>query len=78
MRNDFFGGDTLVITGLICAVDLRPGTGGPPRSILVVLPEVMFNFDKITLDGMSLADLTAQLEARGASNHVNSWSHKHC
>ncbi len=65
VRNDFFGGDVNV-TGLICAVDLLAQVPEDLTDILVVLPEVMFNFDKVTLDGMSLADLTAQLEARGA------------
>lgn len=65
MRNDFFGGDVNV-TGLICAVDLLAQVPEDLTDVLVVLPEVMFNFDKVTLDGVSLADLTAQLEARGA------------
>ena len=65
VRNDFFGGDVNV-TGLICAVDLLAQVPEDLTDVLVVLPEVMFNFDKVTLDGMSLADLTAQLEARGA------------
>ena len=33
---------------------------------VVVLPEVMFNFDRVTLDGVPLADVEAELQRRGA------------
>ena len=33
---------------------------------LVVLPEVMFNFDKLTLDGDTEARILDELRARGA------------
>lgn len=65
VRNEFFGGDVNV-TGLICAVDLLAQISQDLTNTLVVLPEVMFNFDKVTLDGMTQADLIAQLKSRGA------------
>ena len=65
IRNDYFGGDVNV-TGLIVAEDLLAQLPGDLAGTLVVLPEVMFNFDRLTLDGATLADVTAELERRGA------------
>lgn len=64
IRNDYFGGDVNV-TGLIVAEDILAQLPADLSDTVVVLPEIMFNFDKVTLDGVTLADLSAQLEARG-------------
>ncbi|WP_455138894.1 DUF512 domain-containing protein [Thermophilibacter sp.] len=65
IRNDYFGGDVNV-TGLIVAEDLLAQFPDDLAGTLVVLPEVMFNFDRLTLDGAAQADVTAELERRGA------------
>lgn len=65
IRNDYFGGDVNV-TGLIVAEDLLAQLPDDLAGTLVVLPEVMFNFDRLTLDGAAQADVTAELERRGA------------
>ena len=65
IRNDYFGGDVNV-TGLIVSVDLL---GQLPRNLanaVVVLPEVMFNFDHVTLDGDTQAHILEEIAARGA------------
>lgn len=64
IRNDYFGGDVNV-TGLIVAEDLLAQLPDDLVGTLVVLPEVMFNFDRLTLDGAAQADVTAELERRG-------------
>ena len=70
IRNDYYGGDVNV-TGLIVACDLLEQLPGELSRVLVVLPEVMFNFDKITLDGMAQGELFAQIEQRGGRAAVS-------
>ncbi len=65
IRNDYFGGDVNV-TGLIVSEDLLSQLPEDLAGTLVVLPEVMFNFDKLTLDGDTQAHILAELERRGA------------
>ena len=65
IRNDYFGGDVNV-TGLIVAEDILAQLPADLSGIVVVLPEIMFNFDKVTLDGVTLESLSSQIEARGA------------
>ena len=65
VKNDYFGGDVNV-TGLLVAEDILAQLPEDLEKTVVVLPEVMFNFDKVTLDGVTLADLAAGIEARGA------------
>lgn len=65
VRNDYFGGDVNV-TGLIVAQDLLAQLPRDLAGTLVVLPEVMFNFDRLTLDGDSQARIAAELASRGA------------
>ena len=65
VRNDYFGGDVNV-TGLLVAQDILAQLPKDLSNTIVVLPEVMFNFDKVTLDGVALADLATSIEARGA------------
>ena len=65
VRNDYYGGDVNV-TGLIVSCDLLAQLGDDLQGHLVVLPEVMFNFDHVTLDGDTQERLMRELEARGA------------
>ena len=65
VRNDYFGGDVNV-TGLIVSCDLLAQLPGDLAGTVVVLPEVMFNFDKVTLDGDTQDHILAELRARGA------------
>ena len=73
IRNDFFGGDVNV-TGLIVAEDLLAQLPSDLSGTLVVLPETMFNFDHVTLDGASVDDLTRGFELRGAGVIVSQTS----
>ncbi|MBR3158178.1 MAG: DUF512 domain-containing protein [Atopobiaceae bacterium] len=65
IRNDYYGGDVNV-TGLIVAEDLLGQLPEDLAHAVVVLPEVMFNFDAMTLDGVSAATIETELERRGA------------
>lgn len=65
VRNDYFGGDVNV-TGLIVSEDLLAQLPRDLAGTVVVLPEVMFNFDKVTLDGDTQAHILEELSARGA------------
>lgn len=70
IRNDYFGGDVNV-TGLIVSEDLLAQLPDDLSGTLVVLPEVMFNFDKLTLDGDTQAHILDELERRGAQAVVS-------
>lgn len=65
IRNDYFGGDVNV-TGLIVSEDLLAQLPNDLAGVLVILPEVMFNFDKLTLDGDTQAHILEELRGRGA------------
>ena len=64
IRNDYYGGDVNV-TGLIVGQDLLAQLPQDLRRTLVVLPEVMFNFDRVTLDGMAWDDVATRIAGRG-------------
>nr|WP_314638378.1 DUF512 domain-containing protein [uncultured Olsenella sp.] len=64
IRNDYYGGDVNV-TGLIVSCDLLAQLPQDLSSTVVVLPEVMFNFDKVTLDGDSQAHILDEIRSRG-------------
>lgn len=64
VRNDYYGGDVNV-TGLIVAGDLLAQLPQDLHGTWVVLPEVMLNFDHMTLDGVSLGEVTQGIERRG-------------
>lgn len=66
VRNDYFGGDVNV-TGLIVACDLLAQLPQDLQNTLVVLPEVMFNFDKLTLDGVTQRVIVEEIERRAGS-----------
>lgn len=65
VRNDYFGGNVNV-TGLIVAEDLLAQLPADLAGAVVVLPEVMFNFDRVTLDGATQAQVERELRDRGA------------
>ena len=73
IRNDYYGGDVNV-TGLIVACDLLAQLPVDLSNVLVVLPEVMFNFDDVTLDGVSQRDILAEIERRGGRAVVSQTS----
>ena len=64
IRNDYYGGDVNV-TGLIVACDLLAQLPADLGNTLVVLPEVMFNFDALTLDGVPQQEILREIERRG-------------
>ena len=64
IRNDYFGGDVNV-TGLIVSCDLLGQLADDLAGAVVVLPEVMFNFDHVTLDGDSQAHILDVIHERG-------------
>ena len=64
IHNDYYGGDVNV-TGLIVACDLLAQLPKDLTHAVVVLPEVMFNFDRVTLDGARLDDVKGEVERRG-------------
>lgn len=66
IRNDYYGGDVNV-TGLIVSCDLLAQLPEDLSGTIVVLPEVMFNFDGLTLDGDSREHITAEIERRGGA-----------
>jgi len=65
IRNDYYGGDVNV-TGLIVSCDLLAQLPSDLHEAVVILPEVMFNFDHVTLDGDTQAHIVEELEGRGA------------
>ena len=66
IRNDYFGGDVNV-TGLIVSRDLLAPLANNLSDIVVVLPEVMFNFDHVTLDGDTQAHIVEEISLRGGT-----------
>ena len=69
IRNDYYGGDVNV-TGLIVSCDLLAQLPQEVTGTFVVLPEVMFNFDKVTLDGDTQAHILSEIAARGGHGLV--------
>ena len=65
IHNDYYGGDVNV-TGLIVSCDLLAQLPSDLTNTVVVLPEVMFNFDHVTLDGDTQEHIIDELESRGA------------
>ena len=65
IRNDYFGGDVNV-TGLIVSEDLLAQLPADLTGRVVLLPEVMFNFDRLTLDGDEQGRIVDELFSRGA------------
>ncbi len=65
IENRYFGGN-VDVTGLICACDVLDQLDDSLEGKLIVLPNVMFNADGITLDGMPRDELVSALEERDA------------
>jgi len=70
IHNDYFGGDVNV-TGLIVACDLLDQLPQDLTNTMVVLPEVMFNFDHVTLDGVREQEILNAIESRGGKGIVS-------
>ena len=66
IHNYYYGGDVNV-TGLIVSCDLLAQMPEQLDRAVVVLPEVMFNFDHVTLDGDTQEHVISELERRGAA-----------
>lgn len=64
IRNEYFGGDVNV-TGLIVESDLLGQLPRDLASTIVVIPELMFNSDGLTLDGGSYLHIADEISARG-------------
>lgn len=65
IKNEYFGGNVNV-TGLICACDLLGQLPADLSGAELLIPDVMFNYDGLTLDGLTRDAVTSQLEGRGA------------
>lgn len=70
IRNDYFGGDVNV-TGLIVSQDLLAQLDQDLSNTVVILPEVMFNFDQLTLDGDTQARIIEEISNRGARTLIS-------
>ena len=66
IANRYFGGNVNV-TGLICGCDLLEQLPETLEGALVHLPNVMFNYDGLTLDGMTRDAIAAEISGRGAA-----------
>lgn len=64
IRNDYYGGDVNV-TGLIVSCDLLSQLPDDLRGRIVVIPEIMFNFDHVTLDGDTQGHIVEEVARRG-------------
>ncbi len=64
IRNEYFGGNVNV-TGLICACDLLAQLPHDLAGAIVLVPEVMFNYDSLTLDGKARAHIAEEIARRG-------------
>ena len=65
VKNNFFGGN-VDVTGLMCVCDILDQLPESLAGTLVVVPNVMFNADGLTLDSSSETELTHALFTRGA------------
>ncbi len=70
IRNDYFGGDVNV-TGLIVSQDLLAQLDQDLSNTIVILPEVMFNFDKLTLDGDTQAHIIEEIARRAGRTLIS-------
>ena len=66
VRNDFFGGN-VDVAGLLTARDVLAQLPARLEGAVVVLPDVMFNSDGLTLDGMATHELLGEIESRGGA-----------
>lgn len=68
IHNDYFGGNVNV-TGLICSCDLLAQLPVELTGVHVLLPEVMFNYDGLTLDGDTRSHIACEVRLRGGVPH---------
>lgn len=62
VKNEYFGGN-VDVTGLLCGCDIAPAVAKLPhdlRSGIVCVPSVVLNADKVTLDDMTIEQISAQ------------------
>ena len=71
IENDYFGGN-VDVTGLICGQDLLAQLPDDLAGVVLILPNVMFNADGMTLDGYHQDMLIRELDRRGARTLVGS------
>ncbi len=71
IENDYFGGN-VDVTGLICACDILAQLPGDLTRVMLIVPDVIFNADGVTLDGYHRMRLVGELEGRGATVAVSS------
>lgn len=69
VKNEFFGGNVNV-TGLLTAEDVLRQLPDDLSREAVVVPEIMFNSDGLTLDGMSDTQVIREIERRGGRCRV--------
>lgn len=71
--NEYFGGN-VDVAGLMCVEDIRKAMKlelkCKPEGFIASLPDVMFNFDKLSLDGVSLDEFTQELQECGIQLHA--------
>lgn len=65
VENRYFGGN-VDVTGLLTATDVLEQLPADIDRAVVALPELMFNADGLTLDGMASSELVGRIEGRGA------------
>ena len=65
IRNDYFGGNVNV-SGLLCACDVLEQLEDDLSRVMLILPDVMFNANGLTLDGYHREHLLNELAERGA------------
>lgn len=66
IKNEYFGGNVNV-TGLICSSDLLAQLPSELANTVVLLPEVMFNYDGLTLDGDTRSRIAEEITLRGGT-----------
>ncbi len=66
VRNDYFGGN-VDVSGLLTGQDVLNQLPEKLAGQVVVLPEVMLNADRLTLDGLTEEEMTGRLTQRGGA-----------
>lgn len=66
VRNDYFGGN-VDVTGLLTATDVLGQLPDDLRGVSVLLPDIMLNTDRLTLDGVGESEVVEAIGARGGN-----------
>ena len=69
--NEYFGGN-VDVTGLMCACDILEQLPDDLSQVMLIVPDVIFNADGMTLDGYHRSCLIEDLKARGSEVIVTS------